>query len=304
MKRRTLLKNAALSAAAFTLPRLPAAEPAFQLNYLLGSAMYGDLPLATVIEEVPKTGAKVLDIWPRKWATHREQMEQMGHEKVMELLAKSGVKLDVSTCYNLGAFKLGDEMPVLKKFGGSIIVVDATSAKGIEGGDALKKAVQDFVEKLKPHLAKAKEHGLTIAIENHVNSLIDTPDSLRWLVEFDKDEALGVEFAPYHLPQDPAVLTGLIKDLGSRIKVFCAWEHGMGCMKPMPKDEELQQLPGRGKLDFTPLLKALKEIHYKGYTEIFMHPTPRGIPILPTAVEVTAEINRARTYLDSCLAKS
>jgi hypothetical protein len=33
-----------------------------------------------------------------------------------------------------------------------------------------------------------------------------------------------------------------------------------------------------------------------------MHPTPRGIPILPTAAEVTAEINRARQYLEDRLA--
>jgi hypothetical protein len=34
------------------------------------------------------------------------------------------------------------------------------------------------------------------------------------------------------------------------------------------------------------------------YTEIFMHPVPRGIPILPTAAETTAEIVRAREYLE------
>ncbi len=301
MKRRTLLKNAALGAASLALPRVHATETAFQLKYILGSAMYGDLPLATVIEETPKTGTKFLDIWPRKWATQREQMDEMGHDKVMELLAKQGVKLAVSTRYNVGPFKLADEMPVLQKFGGSVIVVDSTSAKGLAGDD-LKKAVKDFVEKMKPHAAQAKEHGITIAIENHVNSLIDSPDSLRWLAEFDKEEALGMEFAPYHLPQDTTQLSSLIKDLGNRIKMFCAWEHGMGCMKPMPKDEEIQQLPGRGKLDFTPLLKTLKEINYTGFTEIFMHPTPRGIPILPTAPEVTAEINRSRAYLEKCLA--
>jgi sugar phosphate isomerase/epimerase len=72
----------------------------------------------------------------------------------------------------------------------------------------------------------------------------------------------------------------------------------MGCMKPMPKEEELQQMPGRGKLDWRPLLAALKEIRFTGPTEIFMHPTPRGIPILPTAAETTAEILRAKTFLD------
>ena len=37
-----------------------------------------------------------------------------------------------------------------------------------------------------------------------------------------------------------------------------------------------------------PLVQALVKIRYRGWTEIFMHPFPRGIPILPTAAEVTA----------------
>lgn len=41
----------------------------------------------------------------------------------------------------------------------------------------------------------------------------------------------------------------------------------------------------------------------QGWTEIFMHPVPRGIPILPTADEVIAEINRSRQYLARCVKK-
>jgi hypothetical protein len=33
----------------------------------------------------------------------------------------------------------------------------------------------------------------------------------------------------------------------------------------------------------------------------FMHPVPRGIPILETASAVTAEINRSRDYLNKLL---
>jgi sugar phosphate isomerase/epimerase len=57
-------------------------------------------------------------------------------------------------------------------------------------------------------------------------------------------------------------------------------------------------MPGRGKLDFQPILAALKKIGYQGWTEIFMHPVPRGIPILETVPKITEEINRARSYLD------
>jgi sugar phosphate isomerase/epimerase len=70
----------------------------------------------------------------------------------------------------------------------------------------------------------------------------------------------------------------------------------------MPKDEELQQMPGRGKLDWKPLLAALKDVNFTGPTEVFMHPTPRGIPIMPTLAESTAEIIRGRDHLDALVA--
>jgi len=62
-------------------------------------------------------------------------------------------------------------------------------------------------------------------------------------------------------------------------------------------------MPGRGPLDFTPILAALKKNKYQGYTEIFMHPVPRGIPILGSTTAITTEINRSRRYLDGCLKK-
>ena len=99
------------------------------------------------------------------------------------------------------------------------------------------------------------------------------------------------------------MIAQLITDLGESLVHFQAWQYGHGCMTKLPKQEELLQLPGRGELDFVPILKALQTIRYRGYTEIFMHPTPRGIPILETTATVTAEINRARAYLEQCLAK-
>jgi sugar phosphate isomerase/epimerase len=308
--RRHFLKRTAAAAAASlaVLPHMQGAAQAqaatsgFKLKYLTGSAMYGELPIDVVIAETPKTGAKHLDVWPRRHGSQREQMDELGHDKVAELLKKHDVKLEVTTRYDLGPFKLQDEFAVLKKFGGSIIVTGGKGKAGLTG-EELKKAVKQFAEELKPHLVKAGEYGITIAVENHGKNLIESPDSIKWLAEFGGDLPLGIDLAPYHLPQDPEQLAGLIRTLGSKLSILLAWQYGMGCMKPMPKDEELQQMPGRGKLDFTPLVKALKDIKFQGFTEIFMHPTPRGIPILPTAEETTKEIVRAKEYLDACVAK-
>jgi sugar phosphate isomerase/epimerase len=126
---------------------------------------------------------------------------------------------------------------------------------------------------------------------------------MRWFAEFKTSEHIGIALAPYHLPQEPTVIARLIADLDNSLVHFYAWQYGMGCYKKLPKEQELLQMPGRGKLDFVPILSALKKIDYGGWTEIFMHPVPRGIPILETAAQVTAEINRSRLYLERCLRK-
>jgi sugar phosphate isomerase/epimerase len=157
---------------------------------------------------------------------------------------------------------------------------------------------------MKPHIATAEETGVTIGIENHAGSLIDSPDSIRWFAEFSASGRLGVALAPYHLPQDSGLVANLIGDLDERLVHFYAWQYGMGCQKKLPKEQELLQLPGRGSLDFVPIVASLKRIGYKKWIEIFMHPVPRGIPIMPTAAEVTQEINRARLYLERCKDKA
>ena len=279
---------------------LAAGAPAFALKYLLGSCMYGYMDLVAILPEVAMSGAVALDIWPKVHGNQREQLDEMGEARFAALLKNHQVPLGCITQYKLGPFGLKDEMRLAKRLGCSTIVTGAVGPKDLTG-EALKAAVKTFAEQMKTHLEVAAETGMTIAIENHGKSLIDSPDSLKWLAEFRPSRHLGVALAPYHLPQDPLLLAGLIRSLGESLSVFYAWEHGMGCMAKMPKDDELKQMPGRGTLDFAPLLAALRDIRYAGWTEIFMHPTPRGEPILETAAAVTAEINRSRTTLDACL---
>jgi sugar phosphate isomerase/epimerase len=298
MNRRRFIQSAS---AAVIAPAF-AAESSWKLNYMLASSMYGNLKLAEILPEVKKTGATAIELWPKKHGTQREEMDELGHDKVAAMLKEQGIGFGGTTRYDLGPFRLADEIKVVKKMGGTFIVTGGAGNYKLEG-DALKAEVKSFVEKMKPHAALAAENGVIIAIENHINNVIDTPNSLLWLADFTRDmPGIGIALAPYHLPQDTKWLADIITHSDKKLTLFYAWEHGMGCMKPMPKDEELQQMPGRGKLDWKPLLAALKQIHFTGPTEIFMHPTPRGIPILPTAAETTAEIVRAKVHLDAIVA--
>lgn len=297
MNRRHFLQSlAALTAA----PAWAASSP-WKLNYMLASAMYGNLSLTEILPEVKKTGATAIELWPKKHGTQREELDAMGHDKFADLLKQHGVGFGGSTRYDLGPLKLTEEIKLVKKLGGTFIVTGGTGEYKVTP-EQLRLNVKAFVEKMKPHAALAAESGVEIGIENHINNLIDTPDSLRWLADDIRDlPGIGIALAPYHLPQDPKLLSDLIRHIDQKMTLFYAWEHGLGCMKPMPKEEEIQQMPGRGKLDWKPLLQALKDVNFNGPTEIFMHPTPRGIPILPTAAETTAEIVRAKNHLDSLI---
>lgn len=295
---------------AATLAGLAAAGPTsllgrekkdFQLKYMLASCMYGYMPLAEILPEARKIGATTIDLWPKVHGNQREQLDELGEEKFRQMLDEHQLKLGCITQYKLGPFGLQNEMRLAQRFGCPLMVTGGSGPKDKTGSE-LKAAVKEFIEKMKPHLAVAEETGVTIAIENHANNLIDSPDSLKWLIELRPSKNLSVALAPYHLTQNEQELAQLIRDLGpDGIALFYAWEHGMGCMKKLPKEQELMQMPGKGQLDFTPLLAALKQIGFQGWTEIFMHPVPRGIPIHETVAEVTEEINLSRQYLTQCV---
>ncbi|MFO0918609.1 MAG: sugar phosphate isomerase/epimerase [Planctomycetaceae bacterium] len=259
-------------------------EP-FQLHYLLASSMYGRLPLAQILPEVAKTGARGIDIWREGHANQREQIADMGLDAFRGLLKQHHVTLDCTTIWNL---PFADECRFLQQCGGRLLVT----------GFIPDTEPEKFLEKLRPQLEVAAETGVTVCFENHgggfnaIRAFAETAESF---------PQVKIALAPYHLPQDADALGKLIRDIGPKLGLFYAWQHGDGAMKKLPKEQELKQLPGRGGLDFTPMLAGAQEIQFTGPTEIFMHPVPRGIPILETAAAVTAEINRARDYLTGCL---
>jgi sugar phosphate isomerase/epimerase len=307
MNRREFLSRSAYVSCAMVASHqlMVAAADSFILNYMVGSSMFGELPLSDILPSVVKTGSNAIDIWPRAHGNQREQMEAMGHEAFAAVLKQHKVQLGCLTHYDLGPHGLSEEMSVAKKFGCPLMVAGGKGPKGLKGAD-LKAAVRVFADSMEPHLRVAERHGVTIAIENHGNNVIDSPDSLKWLRDLRPSKNLKIALAPYHLENlgvDAEGLADLISVLGNDIAIFYAWQHGMGCIKKLPKAQELLQMPGRGDLDFTPALQALKRVSYSGFTEIFMHPVPRGIPILPTAQETTDEINRSREYLERCLSR-
>ena len=278
---------------------LKASKHTYKFRYILASCMYGKTGLAEILPEVHKIGAEHIDIWPERHGNQREQIEAMGHPRFIELLKQHQVKLGILTHYDLGPFRVENGLRNAKKFGGTMVICGSGGTSGLKDIE-LKTVVKQFFEKMKPQIAVAEELGITLGIENHGGTMLSSPDSLRWFGELAPSKNIGIALAPYHLPQDSRLLANLIKELDTCLVHFYVWQYGQGSHE-MAKEQELQQLPGRGVLDFRTIVQALKEVNYQGWTEIFMHPYPRGVPILEPTAEVTAEINQARRYLESLL---
>jgi sugar phosphate isomerase/epimerase len=295
--RRAFLGTASVGALAAVRAAEPAAEP-WRPRWILASALYGTFPLAEILPEVATTGADMIDLWPKPHGTQREEIDTLGEEKVKAMLAAAGVRLGGIACYKVGAFKLADEFALAKRLGGEgTVLVTTAPGNGSLTGDALTAAIKAFLEKLAPSIAAAEATGGVIAIENHSSSLLQTPEGIRRFAELATHDRVGVAFAPHHLPQDAALIATLARDLGPKVKFVYAQQHGKGSKEKLPKDEEMLQMPGRGPLDFAPLMRELAAMEFAGPVEIFMHPVPRGVPILESVAAITAEVNRARSHL-------
>jgi sugar phosphate isomerase/epimerase len=308
MTRRESLTRAACGTAVAAAGCMPAVArdatpPArWQANYILSSALYGDAPLASILPEVAATGASSIDLWPPPHGTQRDEIDSLGLERVEDLLRTHAVRLGGIACYRPGAFNLASEFALVRRLGDAqTVLVTMAKGDGNATGTALDAAIREFLEKLQPAIEEAEAGGGVIAIENHSGSLLKSPESIHRFAKLVQSEKVGLALAPHHLPQEGQLLADLAAEVGGVLKFVYAQQLGHGSSQKLPKDEELLQLPGRGVLDFGPLMRQLAEMNYAGPIEIFMHPVPRGVPILPTLSEITAAVNASRAYLDGLL---
>jgi sugar phosphate isomerase/epimerase len=302
LRRRDWLSATALTSVAIARAKAAPSSGRWQGNYILSSALYGDAPLAAILSEVAASGCSSIDLWPQPHGKQREEVDAMGVLATADLLRAHGVRLGGIACYRPGAFQLATEFEVARQLGDpETVLVTMAKGDGNATGDALDSAIREFLQKLQPAIKEAEAGGGVIAIENHSGSLLKSPASIRRFAALVESDRVGLALAPHHLPQEGALLADLAGEAGDVLKFVYAQQHGKGSTEPLPKEEELLQLPGRGPLDFGPLMRQLAAMKFAGPIEIFMHPVPRGVPILPTVAEITEAVQASKAYLESLL---
>jgi sugar phosphate isomerase/epimerase len=257
----------------------------WKMRLATSSVMFADLVIEQVCERVAGLGFEAIDIWcPFDKCRHLEDVDQrLGADGLKALLAKTKLNLCAFSVYNGGLTRYAK---LVRNFGGGVVVRE--SQYGKLKPEELRGQMKNFFEKLKPQIELAAECKAQLAIENHGDALLDTPDSFKAFVDLNPaPKQVGIALAPYHLQGRKASVEEVIATCGSQLLFFYAWQNA----------PDLKQLPGHGPTDFTPWLKALAKINYANYVTPFMHGHP------PTE-EMAAAVAKSRDYLKTCYAQA
>jgi sugar phosphate isomerase/epimerase len=280
------------TAAALALAGLQAgragAAPAhpWRMRLAFSSVMLAGLPIEEVCARAARLGFEAIDIWcPFGKCNHlADVVARLGPDGLKELLARHKLALASFTTYRTGAEAVGFPAyaDFIGKFGGGVVVRESEYTKAKP--ENLTSAMRAFFEKLKPQIEMAAENKVRLAIENHGDALLDTPDSFKAFVDLNPaPQHVGLGIAPYHLQNIKAPVDDVIRIAGSQLLFFYAWQAAGG----------MKQLPGHGPADFVPWLKALADIRYAGFVNPFLHGEP-------TPEELSAGMTKACAYLKDC----
>jgi sugar phosphate isomerase/epimerase len=289
--RRQFLRTAAVPLAALAMPgmaSLARAAPAaaWRMRLAFSSVMLAELPIEEVCARAAKLGFEEIDIWcPFDNCKHlADVVARLGPDGLKALLAKHKLALASFTTYTTAKEAVGFPAyaDFIGKFGGGVVVRESQYIR--VKPEELTTAMRAFFEKLKPQIDKAAETKVRLAIENHGDALLGTPDSFKAFVDLNPaPQHVGLGVAPYHLQNIKASVEDVIRIAGSQLLFFYAWQSAAG----------MNQLPGHGPADFVPWLKALAEVRYQGPVSPFMHGHP-------TPEELSAGIVKACAYLKDC----
>jgi sugar phosphate isomerase/epimerase len=271
------------------------------------SVLFNSLPVEEACRRIAAAGYEAVDFWQgeRFRANHvDEALERLGPRGLKALLDRNRLKLCSFTCFYIGIERYAEMLGVAGS--GDGLYIRESRYYGTTGASSgatrpsdmadLRNQMRSVIESLKPALELAAKYNFQVAIENHSSAILNSVDSFKVFLELAAHPRLWIALAPYHLQRDGISVEQVIGLVGKRTRFLYAWQN----------QPELKQLPGFGSTDFTPWLKALADVEYRGYINPFMHEDLRVAPGerqgMP-ADEMSQSIVTARRYLEQCRAK-
>jgi len=287
--RRSFLGAAAGCGAAMSLlqgcANTPTPKPGkWKMKMSASSICYSSLPIEQACERIAALGFDGIDIWaPFGRCKHLEDVKtRLGSDGLKALLKKH--KLDIAA-FTFYGHDFKEYAELLGQVGGGVGV--RGSVNGTVKPEELTSKMKAFIESLKPLVEAAEKNKSFLAIENHGNALLNTPDSFKAFTDINSSRHLGIALAPYHLQVIKASIPDVLRTCGKQLFFIYAWQHA----------NDMAQLPGIGPVDCKPWIKALADIKYRHFVNPFMHGEPKPD-------EMDEGYNKSRAYLLDCYAKT
>jgi len=259
------------------------AEGKWPLRLSTSSNHFRGLSLEEACERIGKLGFEAIDIWSayQKCPHLDDAKDRLGADGLKALLAKHNLKLFAFSVYVGGYAKYAE---LLGQCGGGVAV---QGSGGAAKPEELTERMKKFLEGCKPLVELCEKHNSRLAFENHGGSLLSTIDSMKAFVDHNSSPRLGIALAPYHVRAGKMSVEEAIRACGKHLLFFYAWQRAPG----------VNELPGHGPTDFVPWLKALAEVGYRGYCNVFTHHHME-----PDAM--SDALAKSRDYVKDCYAKA
>lgn len=170
-------------------------------------------------------------------------------------------------------------------------VVDTTAGGKPEDWDS-KLGI--LVERLQEAAEYGEKAGVTVAIEPHVGSIIDTPDRMLEVIRQVNSRAVGVNFDISHFN----VMGIGIEESVAAMAPHARHTHVKDERGTVPDFEFL--VPGEGEFDYVTYLKAMQRHGYTGFiTAEISNMVQRRTPYYPLAVATETYNTLAKAFVDA-----
>ena len=169
--------------------------------------------------------------------------------------------------------------------------IDTTAGGSPEDWDG---KLEMLIERLQEAAEYAQSRGVTLAIEPHVGSIIDTPDRTLELIERVGSDFLRVNFDISHFN----VMGIGIEESVSKMAPYSSHTHVKDERGTVPDYEFL--IPGEGDFDYVAYLKAMQRHGYTGFiTAEISNMVQRRPNYYPLAVAAQTYDTLAQAFIDA-----
>ncbi len=246
--------------AALGAEKAPGTRPAININDRVGCSSLCVLkePLETAMKSVAAMGFKNVDLPCFSWAPHVNVpalMKDFDAEasKIEAAVKSNGLKVTGLTWDSIEArpFDVYEaEFRALVKLAGRLKArVINLMAPGV------KVDRQDAVRKLRTLQAIAKDGGIILTLETHVNQVTEQPSDAVWFCR--QVPGLGLTLDPSHYYAGP--------NKGRPFDIVYPYVQGTGFRAGGMTWETIQSPWGEGPIDFLEIIRQLEKHGYKGY---------------------------------------